>query len=119
VRGIHEANNRRYGWQSDHLVTGTMQLPTAVYPGGKEITDFQRLALERLEALPGVASAPAPTTRSSRTSSVGGAPAGMSTFGFVATLGKDPALLDRTRDALDRDDERGLAQRRVVGLRFR
>ena len=57
VRGIHEANNRRYGWQSDHLVTGTMQLPTATYPGGKEITDFQRLALERLEALPGVASA--------------------------------------------------------------
>jgi hypothetical protein len=34
-----------------------MQLPTAAYPGGKEITDFQRLALERLEALPGVASA--------------------------------------------------------------
>jgi predicted permease len=56
-RGVHEINNRRYGWQSDHLVTGTMLLPTAAYPGGKEITDFQRLALERLEALPGVASA--------------------------------------------------------------
>jgi predicted permease len=50
-------NNRRYGWQSDHLVTGTMLLPTATYLGSKEITDFQRLALERLEALPGVASA--------------------------------------------------------------
>src|SRR5712691_1104528 len=57
VRGIHEANNRNYGWQSDHLVTGTMHLPTATYPGGKEITEFQRLALERLQALPGVASA--------------------------------------------------------------
>jgi len=57
VRGIHEANNRHYGWQSDHLVTGTMHLPTAAYPGGKEITDFLRLARERLEALPGVASA--------------------------------------------------------------
>ena len=57
VRGIHEANNRHYGWQSDHLVTGTMHLPTATYPGGKEITAFQRLALERLEALPGAASA--------------------------------------------------------------
>jgi len=57
VRGIHEANNRNYGWQADHLVTGTIQLPTAVYPGGKAVTDFQRLALERLEALPGVASA--------------------------------------------------------------
>ena len=57
VRGIHEANNRQYGWQSDHLVTGTVQLPTAAYKGAKEIADFHRLALERLEALPGVASA--------------------------------------------------------------
>ena len=57
VRGLHELNNRRYGWESDHLVTGTMVLPTTTYPGDKEITDFQRLALERLEALPGVASA--------------------------------------------------------------
>ena len=57
VRGVREANNRHHGWQSDHLVTGTMLLPAATYPGGKEITDFQRLALERLEALPGVASA--------------------------------------------------------------
>jgi putative ABC transport system permease protein len=57
VRGLYELNNRRYGWESDHLVTGTMLLPTATYPGGKEITDLQRLALERLEALPGVASA--------------------------------------------------------------
>ncbi len=56
-RGLHEANHRRVGWRADHLVAGTMLLPTAAYPGGKEITDFQRLALERLEALPGVASA--------------------------------------------------------------
>src|SRR3989475_676094 len=34
-----------------------MVLPTTTYPGDKEITDFQRLALERLEALPGVVSA--------------------------------------------------------------
>src|SRR3989475_1037691 len=34
-----------------------MVLPTTTYPGDKEITDFQHLALERLEALPGVASA--------------------------------------------------------------
>jgi putative ABC transport system permease protein len=57
VRGIHEANNRHYGWESDRLVTGTMQLPAATYPGGKEMTDFQRLVLERLQALPGVESA--------------------------------------------------------------
>ena len=57
VRGIHESNNRHYGWQSEHLVTGTMHLPPATYPSGKEIADFQRLALERLEALPAIATA--------------------------------------------------------------
>jgi putative ABC transport system permease protein len=57
VRGLHEWNNRRFGWESDHLVTGTMLLSTATYPSGREVADFQRLALERLEALPGVASA--------------------------------------------------------------
>jgi predicted permease len=56
-RGLYELNNRRYGWESDQVITGTMLLPTAKYPGGKEITAFQHLALERLEALPGVASA--------------------------------------------------------------
>jgi putative ABC transport system permease protein len=57
VGGLHELNNRRHGWESDHLVTGTMVLPTTTYPTDKEITDFQRLALNRLEALPGVVSA--------------------------------------------------------------
>ena len=57
VHGIHEINHRRHGWESDHLVTGTIVLPASTYPGDKQITDFQRLALERLEALPGVTSA--------------------------------------------------------------
>lgn len=57
VRGLDDLNNRRYGWESDRLVTGTMLLPTAAYPDGEEITEFQRLALERLEALPGAVSA--------------------------------------------------------------
>ena len=57
VRGVRELNDRHDGWESGNLVTGTLLLPSATYPGGKEITDFQRLALERLEALPGVASA--------------------------------------------------------------
>ncbi len=57
ARGAQGLNDRQYGWQSDRLVTGTMLLPTATYPGDKEITDFQRHALERLEALPGVESA--------------------------------------------------------------
>ncbi len=57
VRGVHELNNRRAGWESDHLVTGTMALPAVSYPNDKQVADFQRLTLERLEALPGVVSA--------------------------------------------------------------
>ncbi len=57
VRGLRELNDRHYGWEPGNLVTGTMLLPAMTYKGDKEITDFQRLALERLEALPGVASA--------------------------------------------------------------
>ena len=57
VGGLHEINNRRHGWQSDHLVTGTVVLPTTTYADDKKMTEFQRLARERLEALPGVASA--------------------------------------------------------------
>lgn len=62
MRGLNEVNGRRYGWVSDHLVTGTVQLPAATYPGAEEITAFQRLALERLQALPGVTSASASDT---------------------------------------------------------
>jgi predicted permease len=57
VRGLHDWNNRRFGWESAPLVTGTMLLPTSSYPSGQQVTDFQRLALARLEALPGVSSA--------------------------------------------------------------
>jgi hypothetical protein len=57
VRGLNELNNRRHGWQSDQLVTGSLVLPTTAYATDEKITDFQRRALERLEALPGVESA--------------------------------------------------------------
>ncbi len=57
VRGLDDLNHRRIGWESGQLVTGTILLPAATYPGAAEITAFQRLAVERLEALPGVASA--------------------------------------------------------------
>ncbi|MGH9456380.1 MAG: ABC transporter permease, partial [Thermoanaerobaculia bacterium] len=57
ARGLHELNNRREGWESRHLVTGTIVLPATTYADGNAITDFQRRALERLEAIPGVASA--------------------------------------------------------------
>jgi putative ABC transport system permease protein len=57
VRGLHEINNRRHGWESDRLVTGTVVLPASRYPGDQEIVAFQRLAIERVTALPDVASA--------------------------------------------------------------
>jgi putative ABC transport system permease protein len=57
VRGFHEINNRRHGWQSDQLVNGTIVLPDTSYPDDARITDFHRRVLERVEALPGVASA--------------------------------------------------------------
>jgi len=57
IRGVHELNNRRIGWESDHLVTGSMALPAVSYQRDERVVDFQRLALERLEALPGVVSA--------------------------------------------------------------
>jgi putative ABC transport system permease protein len=57
VRGAHEFNQRAYGWESKHLVTGTTRLPATAYPGAPEISEFQRQALQRVEELPGVASA--------------------------------------------------------------
>src|SRR5262249_17822684 len=57
VRGLHELNNRRHGWESDHLVTGTVILRQSAYAGDQEISDFQRKALHRIEALPAVQSA--------------------------------------------------------------
>jgi predicted permease len=57
VRGLDEINNRRHGWQSDQLVTGTLVLPSATYADDLKIEEFRRTALARLEALPGVSSA--------------------------------------------------------------
>ncbi len=57
IRGLNELSNRRAGWESSHLVTGTYALKMAGYPDEEHIAAFQRLALQRIEALPGVASA--------------------------------------------------------------
>lgn len=57
IRGLNELNNRRAGWNSDHLITGTMLLPPAQYSDAEKINAFHRLALERLGALPGVEAA--------------------------------------------------------------
>lgn len=57
VRGLDDLNNRRGGWESDGLVIGNVLFPAATYPDTPAIAAFARLAVERLEALPGVASA--------------------------------------------------------------
>ncbi len=57
VHGLTELNGRRSGWDSDHLITGTMVLPSARYPDAERISAFQRLVLQRLRTLPGVTSA--------------------------------------------------------------
>jgi putative ABC transport system permease protein len=57
IRGVYDLNNRRAGWTSDQLLTGTILLPAAHYGDAEKITAFHRLALQRLTALPGVAAA--------------------------------------------------------------
>lgn len=57
IRGLHDLNNRRAGWESTRLVTGSILLPPAKYSDAEKIAAFQRLTLERLGSLPGVASA--------------------------------------------------------------
>jgi putative ABC transport system permease protein len=56
IRAFNELSNSRSGWESSHLVTGTVVLPTASYSDPDKINTFHRLTLERLQALPGVAS---------------------------------------------------------------
>jgi len=57
ARGLDELNNTHAGWQSEHVVTGTVVLPAAGYPDADRINAFHRVTLERLQAIPGVASA--------------------------------------------------------------
>ncbi|MCF3649713.1 ABC transporter permease [Synoicihabitans lomoniglobus] len=56
INGLAELTDRRTGWNSEHLLTGTFLLPEAEYPSPEKIRAFQDLALERLRALPGIAS---------------------------------------------------------------
>jgi predicted permease len=57
IRGLHDLNNRRSGWESDQLVTATYSLPAVSYPEADEIWAFHRRAVERLQSLAGVTSA--------------------------------------------------------------
>jgi putative ABC transport system permease protein len=54
IRGLHDLINRRAGWESARLVTGTYLLPVVAYANDEEITAFHRRAAERLASLPGV-----------------------------------------------------------------
>src|ERR1039457_3140525 len=56
IRGLDELSNTRDGWQSEHLLTGTVVLPAASYGDADKIASFHRLTLERLRSVPGVAS---------------------------------------------------------------
>ena len=56
IRGLDDLNNTRAGWQSDRLLTGTIILPAGTYTDPEKINTFHRLTLERLKAVPGVAS---------------------------------------------------------------
>lgn len=56
IRAFNELSNTRGGWESARLVTGTVVLPTASYGDAEKINTFHRLTVERLQAVPGVAS---------------------------------------------------------------
>ena len=56
IRGLDSLNKRRSGWESEHLVTATVLLSSAGYPGAERINAFHRLVVQRLESLPGVGS---------------------------------------------------------------
>src|ERR1041384_6911235 len=56
IRAFNELSNSRGGWESERVVTGTVILPSASYADPEKINTFHRLTLERLQAVPGVAS---------------------------------------------------------------
>ncbi len=54
--GVADAQNRRAGWESAPLATGSMLLPAGHYGDDAKLAAFHRLTLERLAALPGAES---------------------------------------------------------------
>ena len=54
ICALDDMNDRRAGWESSRLVTGTILLPDSKYSDPEKITAFHRLASERLGSLPGV-----------------------------------------------------------------
>lgn len=62
IRGLDDLHRRQGGWDATRLVTGTIALPPATYRNDERVLAFQRLALERLHAVPGVEGATLATT---------------------------------------------------------
>lgn len=56
IRGLHDLNHRRSGWDSSDLVTGTLLLSASTYDDDERLRAFYAQARERLAALPGVES---------------------------------------------------------------
>ncbi len=56
-KGLHDATSRRFGWDSQNLITGQILLPEGTYPDQESIRVFHQETLEKLEALPGAVSA--------------------------------------------------------------
>jgi predicted permease len=55
ILGLNDLSDRRAGWTSAQVVTGTIALPAGTYGDDAKITAFHQLMLERLAARPGVA----------------------------------------------------------------
>ena len=57
ARGVSDLNTREYGWKPECVISGSVLLPEVKYGSAARVAEFQRVALERLAALPGAASA--------------------------------------------------------------
>lgn len=57
IKGLDDLHRRQGGWDVSRLVTGTIALPAATYSDEAAVRAFQRTALERVRALPGVEAA--------------------------------------------------------------
>jgi putative ABC transport system permease protein len=54
IRGLHDTNSRREGWNSETVVTGATFLPPGKYPNAERMAAFHREMIAKLQAVPGV-----------------------------------------------------------------
>ncbi|MEO5819119.1 MAG: ABC transporter permease [Vicinamibacteraceae bacterium] len=55
LRGTAQMLSQHYGWRADGVAQAEISLPEERYAADREILDFQRRAITRLERIPGVA----------------------------------------------------------------